>query len=237
MRSALAVVIALLANAVITGQAGAKTACTRGKWTLCYSDAGGPVGYDHPILGTTPEWQEITISLPKARLRFPQGFIEDTLPRIENLDGRPVALVVHTDLRLGARLVILSLPDLNIIAATPHIGAKHRWLAPIGIGDFDGILGDEIAYVDRPHLAQELVFLRLENGQLMEASRQSDLTNHRIGDAVISGGIRNCGAGDEVILFSTDWSQIMAARSGSPAVLVGPNTPKTCALPYAATRT
>jgi hypothetical protein len=200
--------------------ASAKTACTDG---LCYSDAGGPTGYDHAILGDVPEWRHVTYA--GRSFAFADGFIEDTAPRLADIngDGAPEAIVVHTRPQLGARLVALSLPDLREMAATPHIGTHHRWLAVVGAGDFDGDGRVEIAYVDRPHLARELVFVRMEGGQLREIDRQTGLTNHRIGDGDIRSIPRPC-AGD-VLVMSADWQRIMAARIGQPAQDLGPYSP------------
>lgn len=202
----------LIALISLTSPAMAKTACTQG---VCYSDQGGPVGYDHDILGDTPEWREVTYQ--GKTFRFDQGFIEDIAPHIADVngDGQPEVIVIHSDFDLGARLVVLSLPDLTMIASTPHIGAHHRWMAVAGFGDFDGDGRTEIATVDRPHLAQELVFLRLYGNQLREVARQQGFSNHRIGDDVIQSVTRNCGAGDELIIPSADWSRILAARIGT----------------------
>jgi hypothetical protein len=213
--------LALIALLLAGSAASAKTACTDG---LCYSDAGGPTGYDHAILGDTPEWREITYA--GRSFAFKAGFIEDTAPRMADVngDGAPEALVVHAVAGLGARLVVLSLPDLREIAATPHIGTHHRWMGFAGTGDFDGDGRIEIAYVDRPHLAQQLVFLRLQGGQLIEVDRQSGLTNHRIGDAYIQSTPRPC-AGD-ILLMSPDWQRIMAAKIGAQPVDLGRFTPQ-----------
>lgn len=201
----------LIALMVLTSPAMAKTACTEG---VCYTDEGGPVGYDHAILGDTPEWRAVTYK--GQTFRFDTGFIEDIAPHVADVngDGQPEAIVIHSDFDLGARLVVLSLPDLTVIASTRHIGAHHRWMAVAGFGDFDNDGQIEIAYVDRPHLARELVFLRLEKNQLREIARQSGFSNHRIGDRVIQSAIRNCGAGDEIVIPSADWSRLMAARIG-----------------------
>jgi hypothetical protein len=35
------------------------------------------------------------------------------------------------------------------------------------------------------------------------------LTNHRIGESVIEGGLRECGDGPELVLADADWSRVM----------------------------
>ncbi len=96
----------------------------------------------------------------------------------------------------GAQLAVYGVAgdSFGLIAATAPLG-RHRWLAPAGIADFDGDGRVEIAYVDRPHLTRELVFVRLEGDRLVELARLPGVTNHRIGDDVISGGLRDCGQG------------------------------------------
>lgn len=180
----------------------------------CYDDRGGPVGYDHDILGGTPEWT--TLSGPNWALQFRNGFFEDIRPRVVDVtgDGIPEVVSVQTSRARGARLIVVSAQG-KLLAATRYIGQPHRWLAVAGIGDFDGDGRIEIAYVDRPHLAKQLVFVRLEAGRLRELARVSGLTNHRIGDDHISGGSRNCGRGDELIVASGDWTRLVAVRMGA----------------------
>lgn len=189
--------------------------------------------YDHGILGDAVEWgalrltlnlcpscdsiKEATVDhvLPKNRV------FEDITTRIADLDGDglPEVIVVETDLTRGASLAVYDIDGRR--AATPFIGQTHRWLAPAGTGDFDGDGLIEIAYVDRPHLTKELVFLWLDSNRLRELARVPGLTNHQIGNNFISGGMRNCGQGDEVVLVSADWSRLMAVRMGTPATDLG----------------
>lgn len=55
-----------------------------------------------------------------------------------------------------------------------------------------------------------LVILRLRSGQFTKVARLPGVTNHRIGDSRISGGLRNCGSGAEAVLATADWSGLVA---------------------------
>ena len=89
--------------------------------------------------------------------------------------------------------------DLRLVAATPNIGQRNRWLAPVAAADLDGDGATEIAYVDRPHLARRLRIWRFEGGSLTEIAALPGLTNHRIGEAFITGGLR-VGVGEGLTL-------------------------------------
>lgn len=178
--------------------------------------------YDHAILGDALEWgglritsatRVVEVTLPRSRV------FEDVAARVADLDGDGHAevLVVETDVALGASLAVYDAEGW--VTATPFIGRTHRWLAPLGVGDLDGDGLPEIAYVDRPHLAKELVILRYRNQRLTEVARLKGLTNHRIGDSTIAGGIRNCGQGAEAILANADWSQLMAVRLAGSSLI------------------
>jgi hypothetical protein len=170
--------------------------------------------YDHAVLGDALEWggmqitgagRTVTVTLPPARV------FEDITARVADLDGDGLAevLVVETDTARGASLAVY---DMNgRVTATDFIGQTHRWLAPLGIGDMDGDGLPEVAYVDRPHLARELVVVQYRGGTLTERARATGLTNHRIGDSTIAGGYRSCDGQAAMILANADWSQIIAA--------------------------
>ncbi len=185
-----------------------------------------PTGrYDHAILGDALEWGALKLTVdtctgcdggPHRRIftiRLPQTRVfEDTAPRLVRLPDRasPVAMVVETDLSLGARLALYD--EDGLLAATPFIGRTHRWLAPIGGADLDGDGQTELAYVDRPHLAKTIrVWRFIDDGKPLEpVAELSGFTNHRIGETEISGGLRDCGQGPEMIVADADWRDVYA---------------------------
>jgi hypothetical protein len=194
--------------------------------------------YDHHILGRNAEPDGLFVSwsfFGCGVVRAGAGHVfEDIAPRFADIDGdRVVEIVtVRSSIAKGAQLAVYGLRDgqLVLVASTPYIGQPHRWLAPAGIADFDGDGRVEIAYIDRPHLLAELVFVRLEGDRLVETLRLPGLTNHRIGEAVISGGVRDCGQGPELILASKDWSRLMQVRGGQVTDL-GPMPPGGLSVP------
>ncbi|PWJ18214.1 FG-GAP-like repeat-containing protein [Jannaschia seohaensis] len=145
------------------------------------------------------------------------GFVfEDIAPRLADVDGdgRPEVIAVRSRFDAGAQLIVYAARDGALIplATTPHIGQRNRWLAPAAAADLDGDGAVEIAYVDRPHLARTLRVWRYGAGALREVGSLPGVTNHRIGEPVISGGLRVCGAGPEIVLASADWSRLLAVR-------------------------
>jgi hypothetical protein len=172
--------------------------------------------YDHGILGDGIEWERLVIEIKALGifgLKLPRNRVfEDIAPRLADLDGDqlPEVIVVETDLALGARLAVYS--DKGLISATEFIGQTHRWLAPVGAADLDGDGTVEIAYVDRPHLARELVIVRFRPGKLEPVARFMAVTNHRIGDRDIAGGIRTCAGVPEIVVADAEWREVLAIR-------------------------
>ena len=180
--------------------------------------------YDHGILGDAVEWGALELTVDqcfgcearmvrKFVIRLPETRVfEDTAPRLVEVTGdeSPEVMVVETDIARGARLAIYD--ESGLVAATPYIGRTHRWLAPIGAADLDGDGQVEIAYVDRPHLARTIRIWRYSEGDaaLQPVADLPGFTNHRIGDAEISGGIRDCGQGPEMVVADADWKSVYA---------------------------
>jgi hypothetical protein len=180
--------------------------------------------YGHRIMGSIAEHlrlnAELTdgtvVTLDLAAGGNPTHVFEDMAPRLADMDGDGTneLVVVETDVAAGAALAIYGLGDggLKKLAETPHIGSPFRWLAPVGVGDFNGDGRMDVAYVDRPHLVKLLRVWSFDGDNLTEIARASGLTNHRIGDEVIAGGVRTCGGQDQMVLLTGNWKRIVVAR-------------------------
>ncbi len=186
--------------------------------------------YDHDILGGIPHFTVLDVetlacsacnpSREVHRIVLPGDLVfEDVASRLWDVTGdhRPEVVVVEADPRQGARLAVwgFAAPQgaLVRLAATPFIGTPRRWLAPVGAGDFDGDGQIELAYVDRPHLAQQLVFVRLSGAHLREIARTPGFTAHRIGDTTITAHVRICQDEQaELLLPDGGWTRLLAVR-------------------------
>lgn len=191
--------------------------------------------YQHGILGDAIEWGELQITtngLTPGLLkvdtvvrestfvfRLPlDSVFEDVAPRLWDVDGdgSPEVVVVESSVTLGAQLAVYD--DQGKRAATPYIGQRNRWLAPIGAADLDGDGTIEIAYIDRPHLAKTLRVVSIDGDLLAEEVAGAGFTNHRIGERDIAGGVRDCGDGPEMIVASANWSQLVAVTYDGAAL-------------------
>ena len=148
---------------------------------------------------------------------------EDTAPRLVDLDGdgdnELLTVISYFDtgaaVRIFDEIETKDHPNgttLAVVAETPPIGTRHRWLGIIGAADLDGDGAVEFAYIDRPHLAKTLRVWRFEAGKLTEVATAEGLTNHKIGWDFIAGGLRDCGDGQELITADAAWRHIMATR-------------------------
>lgn len=201
--------------------------------------------YGHGVLGDYREWGTLEIDVtmdgasntgdqsrhPRKKtyiFRLPLDHVfEDIEPRLVDVtgDGAPEVMVIETDVNRGAALAIYD--RRGKIAETPHIGQSNRWLAPLGAADLDGNGTIELAYIDRPHLAKTLRIWRYANGQLAPVADYPGLTNHRVGEGHISGGIRQCGTTPEIITVNADWSRLIASTLTNNRITardIGPHT-------------
>ncbi len=218
-----AVIAALIAQGVGAGVALAQT-ITDVRFSQSTSR------YAHGILGDAEEWGALELDANGKTYRFSlpvDHVFEDVAPRLVDVtgDGLPEVIVVETDVNLGAALAIYD--SDGKLAETPHIGQRNRWLAPIGAADLDADGVIEIAYIDRPHLARTLRIWRYENRKLTEVASLPGLTNHRIGERDIAGGIRTCDGAPEMIVATADWTRLIAVRYSDGQITtrdIGPHT-------------
>ncbi|WP_298435564.1 VCBS repeat-containing protein [uncultured Jannaschia sp.] len=236
---------ACLPDAMADALPGSQTLSLTGASAAWYAD---PTDiYGHGIMGGVEDAltlaaviQPDTATCHIRRVAAGDGHVfEDIAPRLHDVDGdgRAEVMAVRSSLTDGAQLVIYAArgDGLELLAATPFIGRRNRWLAPAGIGDLDGDGAVELAYVDRPHLAKRLRIWRYADGALREVAALDGVTNHRIGGETIEGGLIRCGEGPILILASADWSRrlAVAVHGGTFETRdLGPwrdGTPLTCA--------
>ncbi len=183
--------------------------------------------YKHGVLGDDTEYKGLmllvhtTVGVLPAVLELPEGQVyEDLAPRCGDLDGdgEDEVVTVISDAEVGARLAVYS-KKAGPIDQTPPIGQGFRWLAPIGIGDFDGDGQNDVAYVETPHIGGTIRVWTLRDGKLAEITSQGGYSNHKIGQDFITGGVRDCGAGAEMIVPNFSWDRLMSVRMESGALV------------------
>lgn len=138
---------------------------------------------------------------------------EDLAPRLSDIDrvAGVEVITVRSHRDYGAQLAVYQLKanDVKLLATTPYIGTSHRWLAPVGIADFNKDGDMDIAYVDRPHLAKTLRVWSYRNGELQQVASKAGYSNHRIGEDFISGGLKTCDQKVSMVTADASWRRIM----------------------------
>jgi FG-GAP-like repeat len=169
------------------GVARFKTGGIRSAWYSSPTDR-----YDHGVLGDAIEGGGLTVRLADGRtaeLLLPQTEVfEDITPRLADLDGDGSAEVIAilSSLQKGGALAVYGVRDGKpaLLAKTPFIGQKHRWLNIAGIADYDGDGRPEIALVKTPHIGGKLQFWRFAGSGLKRIASAQGFSNHFIGSRV-----------------------------------------------------
>ncbi|MBT6096172.1 MAG: VCBS repeat-containing protein [Rhodospirillaceae bacterium] len=121
----------------------------------------------------------VTISLDQ------QSVFEDRVPRLVDLngDGKDEILAVRSYLDSGAALAVIAPKDgkLAIVAEAASIGLSHRWLNPVGVGDFDGDGRVEAAVVITPHIGGTLQLYEWRGDKLIADHGAFGFSNHAMG--------------------------------------------------------
>jgi hypothetical protein len=165
--------------------------------------------YAHGALGDSIEAGALVLqdrAGASIRIVVPEDRVfEDLAPRLVSVSALgDAAMVIESDRRLGSRLSFYGLAggQGRLLAATPFIGTANRWLAPIGIGDFDGDgVANEVALVAMPHLAGLLRVYRIQAGELPLLAEAAGYSNHVYGRAEIAMAIVDHGRTRDRILL------------------------------------
>jgi len=174
--------------------------------------------YGHDVLGGLPEWGRLCLSdsASSACVTLPETSVfEDIAPRLADMDGdgRLDAVVVESSFTGGASLVIYRKDGTRLTRhAIPPIGRRNRWLAPIGIADFDGDGRMDVAYIETPHLGKRLRIWTWANDDLVELARATGLTNHRIGEDFITSAVHDCAGTPTIALADANWSRVITVH-------------------------
>ena len=149
--------------------------------------------YDHGILGDKIESGSLVIETRDGKLQTVRlkgdAVFEDLKPRIAELDGdnHDKVLVVKSYLKQGSALAVIGERKgrYEIVAETPPLGAAHRWLDPIGVGDFTGAHKADIALVRQPHAVGALEIWGWRDAHLQKLAEMPDAANHVAGSRAI----------------------------------------------------
>ncbi|MGB1311317.1 MAG: FG-GAP repeat domain-containing protein [Leucothrix sp.] len=181
---------------------------------------GATTRYAHGVLGDAVEAGELHAeTIDGQRLSFTlelQQVFEDVAPRLADIngDGRNEIITIRSHNQKGGQIavygVIPSAPNtLSLIASTPYIGQPYRWLAPVGVADFNNDGAMDIAYIDRPHLAKILRVWSFTPKGLQQIAQKSGLTNHQIGHDYITGGVQRCSSQPAMITVDSTWQRLI----------------------------
>jgi len=150
--------------------------------------------YAHAVLGDAIEAgclividesdRSFTVELPQSQV------FEDLEPRIADMDGDGLneVLVIRSDDSVGAAMAIYSIKkeELVELVATPPIGTAFRWLAPIGVDDFNNDGQLDIAYIQTPHIGGILKVWSITENGFEQLAELRGFSNHSIGSKRVS---------------------------------------------------
>ena len=173
--------------------------------------------YAHGVLGDAIEPSTLMVRDENGCTRSVEldeaHVFEDIAPRLADIDAvaGDEVITVRSHKEYGAQIAIYQLSDneVKLLTSTPYIGTSNRWLAPVGIADFNNDGDIDIAYIDRPHLAKILRVWSYRDGILHQIANKSGYSNHRIGEDFISGGLKTCNQKIAMVTADGSWDRIV----------------------------
>lgn len=174
----------------------------RGGRNIAAAWLAGPTGrYDHGVLGDALEAARLIVETGSGEMlvhELPASRVfEDLHPRLVDLndDGKDEILLVETDAGRGASLAVYGIMNDRIVrvSMTPFLGQSHRWLNPLGVGDFDADGDLDIALVATPHIGGRLRLYRFTAPTLTQFAEAGGVSTHSIGSTELGLGrvVRN----------------------------------------------
>lgn len=158
--------------------------------------AGATTRYAHGVLGDRIEASQLVVETKNGNrlvVELPvERVFEDLEPRLVDLndDKTDEILVVESDQRLGASLVVYDIIDNQLVrlSATPFLGQAYRWLNPVGVGDFDNDGKKDIALIATPHIGGLLRLYHVNGVHLTQFAEYSGVSTHYIGSTELGLG-------------------------------------------------
>ncbi|MBM3357448.1 MAG: VCBS repeat-containing protein [Betaproteobacteria bacterium] len=152
--------------------------------------------YAHAVLGDDLEAGELRVQTREGATltaRLPvECVFEDLVPRLMDLDGdgRDEIVVVESCQASGAMISIWGVDAGRLMrkAAGGAIGTPHRWLNPIGFGNFTGDGTLDIAVVQTPHIGGIVKIYRLRGSGLTLLAERGQYSTHALGSTELALG-------------------------------------------------
>jgi len=149
--------------------------------------------YNHGVLGDRIEATALKVETAAGKILShelsDESVFEDLTPRLADIDGdgRDEIIAVRSYVDRGAAIALFGVRqgELVELAESDPIGLPHRWLNPVGAGDFSGDRMSEIAIVRTPHIGGILILYQWQGDRLTETARRPGYSTHAMGSTVL----------------------------------------------------